>query len=105
MSFETPQRISKSRLEALSDGVCTGALYLNWQYAWNRGQVMVKDSDVVVMERFRGRTLRAAVAYLLATVVAWFSPITGFYLYIAVALVFAFRQIRTRAMERVLRHT
>ena len=45
----------------------------------------MKDSDVVVMERFRGRTLRAAVAYLLATVVAWFSPITGFYLYIAVA--------------------
>ena len=65
----------------------------------------MKDSDVVVMERFRGRTLRAAVAYLLATVVAWFSPITGFYLYIAIALVFAFRQIRTKAMERVLRHT
>ena len=84
---------------------CTGALYLNWQYAWKRGQVSVKDSDVVVMERFRGRTRRAAVAYLLATGVAWFSPITGFYLYIAVALVFAFRQIRTKAMERVLRHT
>ena len=32
---------------------CTGALYLNWQYAWNRGQVLVEDSDVVVMERFR----------------------------------------------------
>jgi len=33
---------------------CTGALYLNWQYASNREQVSVKDSDVVVMERFRG---------------------------------------------------
>jgi len=29
----------------------------------------------------------------------------GFYLYIAIALVFALRQIRAKAIERVLRHT
>jgi uncharacterized membrane protein len=84
---------------------CTGALYLNWRYAWNRGHVLVKDADRAVMERFRSRTRHAAVAYLLATGVAWFSPITGFYLYIAIAAVFAFRQIRGKAMERVLRRT
>ena len=84
---------------------CTGALYLNWQYASNREQVSVKDSDVVVMERFRRRTLRAAVFYLLAAGVAWFSPIIGFYLYIAIAVVSAFRQIHSKAMERILRHT
>jgi uncharacterized membrane protein len=84
---------------------CTGALYLNWQYAWNRGHVLVKDADRAVMERFRSRTRRAAVAYLLATGVAWFSPIAGFYLYIAIAVVFAFRQIRGKTMERVLRRT
>jgi uncharacterized membrane protein len=84
---------------------CTGALYLNWQYAWNRGHVLVKDADRAVMKLFRSRTRRAAVAYLLATGVAWFSPITGFYLYIAIAAVFAFRQMRSKAMERVLRRT
>jgi uncharacterized membrane protein len=84
---------------------CTGALYLNWQYAWNRGHVLVKDADRSVMERFRSRTRRAAVAYLLATGVAWFSPITGFYLYIAIAIIFAFRQIRRKSMERILRRT
>jgi uncharacterized membrane protein len=84
---------------------CTGALYLNWQYAWNRGHVLVKDADRAVMERFRSRTRRAAVAYLLATGVAWFSPITGFYLYIAIAMIFAFRQIRRKSMERILRRT
>ena len=92
-------------LYGLDLAACTGALYLNWQYAWNRRHVMVQDSEVVVMERFRKPTLRAAVAYLLATGVAWFSPIAGFYLYIAIAIVFAFRQIRAKAMERVLRHT
>ena len=66
---------------------------------------MVQGSDVVVMERFRKRTLRAAVAYLLATGVAWFSPITGFYLYIAIAVIFAYRQMRSKAMERMLHRT
>jgi len=84
---------------------CTGALYLNWRYAWNRGHVLVKDADLLVMERFQKRALRAAMAYLLATGVTWFSPIIGFYLYITIAVVFAFRQIRTKAMERMLRHT
>jgi hypothetical protein len=35
--------------------------------------------------------------------VAWFSPIAAFYLYIVIALVFAIRQIRAKAMQRVLR--
>jgi len=92
-------------LYGLDLAACTGALYLNWEYAWNRGHVSIKDSDLVVVKRFRGRTLRVALAYLLATGVAWFSPTSGFYLYIAIAVVFAFRQIRAKAMERVLRHT
>jgi uncharacterized membrane protein len=54
-------------LYGLNLAACTGALYLNWEYAWNRGRVLVKDSDVVVLNRFRRRTLRAAVVYLLAT--------------------------------------
>jgi hypothetical protein len=57
------------------------------------------------MQGFQRRALRATTAYLLATGVAWLSPTMGFYLYIAIAVVFAFRQIRTKAMERVLRHT
>ena len=92
-------------LYGLDLAACTGALYLNWEYAWNRGRVLVKDSGVVVVKRFRRRTLRAAVFYLLAAGVAWFSPMTGFYLYIVIAVVFAFLQIRAKAMERVLRHT
>ena len=92
-------------LYGLDLAACTGALYLNWEYAWNRGHALVKDSDLVVLMRFRGRTLLAALAYLVATGVAWFSPATGFYLYIAIAVVFALRQIRAKAMERVLRHT
>jgi len=51
------------------------------------------------------RALRAAMAYLLATGVAWFSPRAGFYLYIVIVLVFAFGQIRSNAMQRLLRHT
>ncbi len=102
---EHPHFRAGAVLYGLDLTACTGALYLNWQYAWNRGHVLVKGADRAVMERFRRRTLRAAVAYLLATGVAWFSPITGFYLYIAIAVVFAFRQIRSKAMERVLRRT
>jgi uncharacterized membrane protein len=92
-------------LYGVSLTACTGALYLNWRYAWNRGNVLVKDADLLVMERFQKRALRAGMAYLLATGVTWFSPIFGFYLYITIAIVFAFRQIRTKAMERMLRHT
>jgi uncharacterized membrane protein len=92
-------------LYGLNLTACTGALYLNWHYAWNRGHVLVKDPDLIVMERFRRRTLHAATAYLLATGVSWFSPLTGFYLYIAIAIVSAFRQIRSKAMERLLHHT
>lgn len=43
-------------LYGLNLTACTGALYLNWRHAWNRGHVMVQGSDVVVMERFRRRT-------------------------------------------------
>jgi hypothetical protein len=57
------------------------------------------------MQAIQRRALRGATAYLLATGVAWLSPMVGFYLYIGIALVFAFRQIRAKAMERVLRHT
>jgi len=92
-------------LYGLNLTACTGALYLNWQYAWNSGHVLVKDADLLVMRRFQRRSLGAAIAYLLATGVAWFSPIIGFYLYIAIAVVSAFRQIHSKAMERILRHT
>jgi len=79
-------------LYGLNLTACTGALYLNWRYASNRGHVMVQGSDVVVMERFR-------------TGVAWFSPITGFYLYVAIAVIFAYGQMRSKAMERMLHRT
>jgi len=92
-------------LYGLNLTACTGALYLNWQYAYNSGHVLVKDADLLVMKRFQRRSLGAAIAYLLATGVAWFSPIIGFYLYIAIAVVSAFRQIHSKAMERILRHT
>jgi hypothetical protein len=84
---------------------CTGALYLNWHYAWKKGHVLVKDADLVVTERFQQRTLRVTIAYFLATAVAWFSPTTGFYLYIAIVVVFVFRQVRSGALGRLLRHT
>ena len=79
-------------LYGLNLTACTGALYLNWRYASNRGHVMVQGSDVVVMERFR-------------TGVAWFSPITGFYLYVAIAVILAYGQMRSKAMERMLHRT
>ncbi len=84
---------------------CTAALYLNWHYAWTKGHALVKDADLVVTGRFQQRTLRVAIAYFLATAVSWFSPMTGFYLYIAIVVVFAFRQMRSQALGRLLRHT
>jgi uncharacterized membrane protein len=84
---------------------CTAALYLNWHYAWKKGHVLVKDADLAVTGRFQQRTLRVTIAYFLATAVAWFSPTTGFYLYIAIVFVFAFRQVRSQALGRLLRHT
>ena len=92
-------------LYGLNLAACTGALYLNWEYAWKRERVLVKDSDMVVLNRFRHRTLRVAVVYLVATGVAWFSPTAAFYLYIVIALFFAIRQVRAKAMQRVLRAT
>ena len=92
-------------LYGLNLAACTSAIYFNWHYAWSRGHVLVKDVDLVIMGHFQRRALRAAIAYLLATGVAWFSPTTGFYLYIAIVVVFAFRQIRSNAMQRLLRHT
>ncbi len=102
---EHPDFRAGAVLYGLNLTACTGALYLNWHYAWNRGHVLVKDADLLVTGRFQRRTLRGAIAYLLATGVAWFSPTTGFYLYIAIVVVFAFRQIRSKAMRRLLRHT
>ena len=83
----------------------TAALYLNWHYAWKHGHVLVKDSDLVVTRRFQRRTLRVTIAYSLATSVSWSSPTMGFYLYIAIVLVFAFRQVRSQAVGRLLGHT
>ena len=100
-----PDLRAGATLYGLDLTACTGALYLNWHYAWNRGHVKVKDAHLPVMQAIQRRALRGATAYLLATGVAWLSPMIGFYLYIGIALVFAFRQIRAKAMERVLRHT
>ena len=100
-----PDLRAGATLYGLNLTVCTGALYLNWHFAWSKGHVLVKDADLLVTRRFQRRTLRASIAYLLATGVAWLSPMIGFYLYIGIALVFAFRQIRAKAMERVLRRT
>ena len=100
-----PDLRAGAMLYGLDLTACTGALYLNLRYAWNRGHVKVKDTDLPIMQAFQRRSLRAATAYLLATGVAWLNPMVGFYLYIGIALVFTFRQIRANAMERVLRHT
>ena len=102
---EHPDFRAGAVLYGLNLAACTGALYLNWHYAWKRDQLLVKDARLPVSGYFQRRTLRVAAAYLLATGVAWFSPRAGFYLYIGIALVFAFLQIRANAMERVLRHT
>ena len=101
---EHPDFRAGAVLYGLNLSACTGALYLNWHYAWKRDQLLVKDAGLPVSGRFQRRTLRAAVAYFLATGVAWFSPRAGFYLYIAIVLVFAFRQVRGQAMARLLRH-
>ena len=63
----------------------------------------VEDAEAVVIGAFRARTRRAAIAYLLATGAALYSPRLGFFLYVAIAVVLAFAQIRGRTMERVLR--
>ena len=67
--------------------------------------MLVKDADPLVMRGFQRRALRIAVAYLLATGVAWFSPTMGFYLYMAIVVVLTFHQIRSKLMQRLLRHT
>ena len=81
----------------------TAALHWNWQYAWTRRHIVVEDEEAIIIGSFRTRTLRAAIAYLLATCIAWYSPRLGFFLYVTVAIVFAVAQIRRRTMERVLR--
>ncbi len=40
-------------LYGLNLTACTGALYLNWHYAWNRGHVLVKDADPLVTGVFK----------------------------------------------------
>ena len=101
---EHPDFRAGAVLYGLNLTACTGALYLNWHYAWKRDQLLV-NAGLPVSGRFQRRTLRAAVAYFLATGVAWFNPRAGFYLYIAIVLVFALRQVRGQAMARLLRHT
>ena len=79
------------------------ALQWNWEYAWTRRHIVVEDSEAIIIEAFRTRTRRAAIAYLLATGAALYSPQLGFFLYVAIAIVFALAQIRRKTMERVLR--
>lgn len=102
---EHPDFRAGAVLYGLNLAACTGAIYLNWHYAWSKGHVLVKDADLVVTGRFQRRALRAAIAYFLAAGAAWFSPRAGFYLYIVIVVVFAFGQIRSNAMQRLLRRT
>ncbi len=98
---EHPDFRAGAVLYGLNLTACTGALYLNWHYAWKRDQHFVKDAGLLVTRRFQRRTLRVAAAYILATGVAWFSPRTGFYLYIAIVVVLALLQIRSKRMARL----
>lgn len=81
----------------------TAALHWNWQYAWTRRHIVVEDSEAAVIGAFRTRTRRATIAYLLATGVALYNPRLGFLMYVAIAIVFALVQIRSKTMERVLK--
>jgi uncharacterized membrane protein len=92
-----------SVIYGLNMTAATATLHWNWQYAWTRKHIVVEDEEATVIGSFRKRTLRAAIAYLVATCIAWYNPRLGFFLYVAVAIVFAIAQIRRRTMERVLR--